>query len=104
MISSLHYYGHITADRNDSNCKFDVKSLYTDISLHLKIWWIIKFIEENDMNVGLSASELEKLIFMWTVKGRCLFQGQEDQQVDVVAMSSSLWPILGDIFMATLEL
>lgn len=55
------------------------------------------------MNISRTASVLKKLLLICTDKLSFFFQGQGCQQLDGVTISSTLGPVLEDIFTARLE-
>jgi hypothetical protein len=89
--------------QNTHPSSLDVNSLFTNVPLLETIQIICDHIEEQNINLGLPVTELERLIRLCTQNIKFKFQGQLYRQVDGVAMGSPLGPVLADIFMANLE-
>ena len=78
---------------------FDVKTLFTNIPLSDAINIAINLIFENSPNIKLTKRERRKLFRIATSETHFTFNGSVFDQIDSVAMSSSLAPALANLFM-----
>ncbi|KAA3676625.1 uncharacterized protein DEA37_0003469 [Paragonimus westermani] len=84
-------------------CSFDVESLFTNVLLDECIEFLLSYMRLHHLEVGIPESELEQLLLLCTKNVSFAFQDSAYRQIDGVAMSSPLGPILADIFIAKLE-
>ena len=84
---------------------FDVKSLFTNIPLNKTINICLDRLYRRDPGIRPSIPEdtLKKLLELCVCDNTFVFNGKVYQQVDGVAMGSSLGPLLANIYMAHLE-
>ena len=78
---------------------YDVTSLFTNISLQETIDIAINLIFNHNLNLNITKKELKKLFLFATSQIHFLFNGKFYDQIDGVAMSSPLAPVLANIFM-----
>ena len=79
---------------------FDVTSLFTNISLSKAIDVSIHLIFENSSDIKFTKRELWYHFRTTTSETRFIFKGSIFDQTDGVAMSSSLVPVLANLFMS----
>ena len=77
----------------------DVTSLFTNIPLQKTIDIAINLIFNHNLNLNITRKELKKLFLLTTSKTHFIFSSQFYNQIDGVAMSSPLVPVLANIFM-----
>ena len=82
---------------------FDVTSLFTNISLSKAIDASIHLIFENSSDIKFTKRELWYLFRTTTSETRFIFKGSIFDQIDGVAMGSSLVPVLANLFMSLHE-
>ena len=78
---------------------FDIVSLFTNIPLDECIDLAVKYISDGDPDIKLSNTELKSLFTVATAQTHFLFKGSFYDQIDGVAMSSPLAPVLSNLFM-----
>ena len=78
---------------------FDVANLFTNIGLSEAIDIAINLIFENSRDIKFTKRELPKLFRIATSERRFTFNGSMFYQIDGVAMSSPLEPVLANLFM-----
>jgi len=86
---------------NHIMCSFDVKNLFTNISVDFTVNLILDkvFIDKESKFHGLNRTELRKM-FDWTCKNTVLqFNEKYYTQVYGVAMGSPIAPLMADVFM-----
>ena len=81
----------------------DVTSLFTNIPLKETINLTIDLLFEAKLDLNIRRKDLQKLFQFATSQTSFLFSGNMYDQVDGVAMGSSLAPILANIFMGSHE-
>ena len=81
----------------------DVTSLFTNIPLKETINLTIDLLFEAKLDLKIRRTDLQKLFQFATSQTNFLFSGNMYDQVDGVAMGSSLAPILANIFMGSHE-
>ena len=83
---------------------FDVKSLFTNVSLDEKIETILqKVYVEKKIKTSTPKPILKELLLLCTKHLHFRFNGETYTQIDGVAMGSPLGPLLANIFMISLE-
>ena len=82
---------------------FDVTSLFTNISLSKAIDASIHLIFENSSDINFTKRELWNLFRTTTSEICFIFKGSIFDQIDDVAMGSSLVPVLANLFMSLHE-
>ena len=82
---------------------YDVCSLFTNIPLSETIDIAVKLILENKKDLKFSENELTKLFRFATAQTHFYFDGNIFDQVDGVAMGTSLGPALANLFMGCYE-
>ena len=78
---------------------YDVSSLFTNIPLQKTIDIGINLIFNHNPNVNITRTELKKLFLFATSQTHYIFNSTFYNQIDGVAMGSSLAPVLTNIFM-----
>ena len=78
---------------------YDVTSLFTNISLQETIDIAINLIFNHNPNLNITRKELKKLFLFATSQTHFIFNSKFYNQIDGVAMSSPLAPVLANIFM-----
>ena len=78
---------------------FDVESLFTNIPLGECIDLAVNYISKGNPDLKLSEPELRSLFTIATAQTHFLFNGSFYDQIDGVAMGSSLAPGLANLFM-----
>ena len=78
---------------------FDVANLFTNIRLSEAIDIAINLIFENSRDIKFTKRELPKLFRIATSERHFTFNGSMFYQIDGVAMSSPLEPVLANLFM-----
>ena len=76
---------------------YDVTSLFTNIPLEETIHLTTDFLFEYKLDLKISRKDLQKLFQFATNQTSFLFNGNMYNQIDGVAMSSPLAPILANI-------
>ena len=82
---------------------YDVTSLFTNIPLEETINLAVNLIIQSDPNIKISNNELRGLFRFATSQSHFLFDGNFYDQIDGVAMGSSLGPVLANLFMSVNE-
>ena len=82
---------------------FDVTSLFTNIPLSKAIDVSIHLIFENSSDINFTKRELWNLFRTTTSEICFIFKGSRFDQIDDVAMGSSLVPVLANLFMSLHE-
>ena len=82
---------------------FDVTSLFTNIPLSKAIDVSIHLIFENSSDINFTKRELWNLFRTTTSEICFIFKGSIFDQIDGVAMGSSLVPVLANLFMSLHE-
>ena len=83
---------------------FDVKSLFTNVSLEKTIEITLKRIyERKEINTSISKKEMKQLLTLCTKNVHFTYGNKVYQQNHGVAMGSPLGPVLSGIFMVELE-
>ena len=82
---------------------FDVTSLFTNIPLSKAIDVSIHLVFENSSDINFTKRELWNLFRTTTSEICFIFKGSIFDQIDDVAMGSSLVPILANLFMSLHE-
>ena len=82
---------------------FDVTSLFTNIPLSKSIDVSIHLIFENSSDINFTKRELWNLFRTTTSEICFIFKGSIFDQIDDVAMGSSLVPVLANLFMSLHE-
>ena len=82
---------------------FDVTSLFTNIPLSKAIDVSIHLIFENSSDINFTKRELWNLFRTTTSEICFIFKGSIFDQIDDVAMGSSLVPVLANFFMSLHE-
>ena len=84
---------------------FDVRSLFTNVPLNKTIDICLDRLYRGDPGIKLSIPEdtLRELLKLCVCENTFVFNGKIYQQIDGVAMGSSLGPLLANIYMAHLE-
>ena len=83
---------------------FDVTSLFTTVALEYTIDVILcKVCEEKLIKTDTPKKEMMKLLLLCTKNVHFEFNGETFQQLDGVAMGSSLGPVIAGIFMVEFE-
>ena len=77
----------------------DVTSLFTNIPLQGTIDIVINLIFNPNLNLNITRKELKKFILLATQQTYFIFNSKFYNQIDGVAMDSSLAPALSKIFM-----
>ena len=77
---------------------YDVTSLFTNIPLQETIDIAINLIFNPNPNLKITKKELKKLFLFATSQTHFIFNGKFDNQTDRVAMSSTLAPVLANVF------
>ena len=82
---------------------YDVTSLFTNILLQETIDIAINLIFNHNPNLNITKKELTKLFLFATSQAHFIVNGKFYNQIDGVAMSSPLAPVVANIFMAFYE-
>ena len=82
---------------------FDVTSLFTNIPLSKAIDVSIHLVFENSSDINFTKRELWNLFRTTTSEICFIFKGSIFDQIDDVAMGSSLVPVLANLFMSLHE-
>ena len=82
---------------------FDVTSLFTNILLSKTIKLAFDFIKTSQPDLNISAKDLTSSFNFATYETHFLFKGKFYDQIDGVAMGSSLAPALANLFMSHYE-
>ena len=83
---------------------FDVKSLFTNVSLETTMDIIFRRIyTSHELTTSLTKKEMKELFLLCIKNVYFAFNGQIYIQVDGIAMGSPLPPLLADIFLIELE-
>ena len=98
---------NIKMENIPNGCKmvlFDVKSLFTNVSLYQAINIILKQIyHENELRISISRNETKELLWLCRKKVDFTFNDKIYMHVDGVATGSHLGPVSAVIFMIELE-
>ena len=78
---------------------YDVTSLFTNIPLHETIDIAINLIFNHNPNLSFTRKELKNLFLFAASQNHFVFNSKFYNQIDGVAMSSPLAPVLANIFM-----
>ena len=78
---------------------FDVASLFTNIPLKESIDLAVSYITEGNAKLKFSKAELSKIFSIATSQTHFLLNGKVFDQIDGVAMSSPLAPVLANLFL-----
>ena len=78
---------------------YNLTSLFTNISLQETIHLAIKLIFKHNPNLNITKKELKKLLLFATSQTHFIFNSKFYNQIDGVAMASSLAPVVANIFM-----
>ena len=84
---------------NEFMCSFDVTSLFTNVSLDETIQICLDKLYALPNPPKLPRAVLKNLLVFATKRSHFVFDGQHYDQVDGVAMGSTLGPVLAIIFM-----
>ena len=82
---------------------YNVTSLFTNIPLQETIDIAINLIFNPNPNLNITRKELKKLFFFATSKTHFIFNSKFYNQIDGVAMSSPLAPVLANISIGSHE-
>ena len=83
---------------------FDVKSLFTNVSLDRTIHTILrKIYDHKELDTSITKSEMKEMPTLCTKNVHFTYNRKIFVQTDGVAMGSPLGPVLTDIFMTQLE-
>ncbi|XP_065642721.1 uncharacterized protein LOC136074343 [Hydra vulgaris] len=82
---------------------YGITSLYTNIPLQETINIAVNSIINSKVNPEISKSDLKKLFIFATSQTHFLFKGQIYDQIDDVAMISSLAPVLANLFIGNFK-
>ena len=83
---------------------FDVKSLFTNVTLDKAIYIIIKKVYgERKIKINFPKTILKELLYLCTKHLHFTFNEEIYIQIDGVAIRSPLGPLLANIFMTSLE-
>ena len=83
---------------------FDVKSLFTNVSLDRTIHTILrKIYDHKELDTSITKSEMKEMPTLCTKNVHFTYNRKIFVQTDGVAMGSPLGPVLADIFMTELE-
>ena len=82
---------------------YNVTSIFTNIPLQKTIDITINLIFHHNPNLNITKKKLKKLFLFATSQIYFLFNGKFYNQIDGVAMSSPLVPVLANIFMGFYE-
>ena len=101
----MHIIKHKRVPEGFQMVSFDVKSLFTNLTLETTINIILRRIYTNhELKTSLTIKEMKGLLLLCTKNVHFTFNGQICTQVDRVAMGTPLAPLLSDIFMIELEI
>ena len=78
---------------------YDATSLFTNIPRQETIDMPINLIFKHNLNLNITRKELKKLFLFATSQTHFIFNSKFYNQIDGVAMGSSLAPVLANIFM-----
>ena len=96
----VHELCNLKLSTNVVMASFDVTSLFTNIPLNETTDLILNNLTADHIsNFGLDKSQLSKLLNLATCSNAFTFNGKLYNQIDGVAMGSSLGPVYADIFM-----
>jgi hypothetical protein len=94
----------LSLDNVNFMCSFDVVSLFTNIPLEQTLDICLDTLFSNCIKVNnLTRRQLKKLLTHAAKENHFMFEGKMFDQIDGVAMGSSLGPILANIFMTHFE-
>ena len=83
---------------------FDIKSLFTDITLTETFNFCVQILYRNETHVGnLTQSSFSSLLKITMFESLFIFDGKFYEQCDGVAMGSPLGPTLANVFMCHFE-
>ena len=82
---------------------YDVVSLFTNIPLKETINLAVNLITQSNPSIKISKDDLRGLFRFATSQSHFLFDGNFYDQIDGVAMGSSLGPVLANLFMSVNE-
>lgn len=83
---------------------FDVKSLFTNVSLDNTIDIVLKRIyDKNEIKTTIPRDEMRKLLILCTKSVQFMFNEKFYFQLDSVAMGSPLGSVIANILMVELE-
>ena len=82
---------------------YDITSLFTNIPLQKTIDIAINLIFNHNPNLNITRKELKKLFLFATSQTHFIFNSKCYNQIDRVAMSSPLAPVLSNIFIGFYE-
>ena len=90
--------------KDHSFISFDVKSLFTYVSLDFTIDVILKRIyDKNEIHTNIKRLEMKELLLLCTKNVHFMFNNNICQQCVDVATGSPLGPVIAGIFMVKLE-
>ena len=97
-------FSFVSQIKNANLCKkflvsYDVTSLFTNIPLQETIDIAINLIFNHNPNLNITRKELKKLFLFATSQTHFIFNSTFYNQIDGVAMGSTLAPVLANIFM-----
>ena len=78
---------------------YDITNLFTNIQLQETIDVAINFISNQNPNLNITKNKLKKLFLFTTSQTHFNFNSKIYNQIDGVAMSFPLAPVLANIFM-----
>ena len=78
---------------------YDICSLFTSIPLNETIDLAVKLIFDNNPNIKITKKDLKKLFEFATSGTHILFDGNYYYQINGIAMSSPLGPVLANLLM-----
>ena len=82
---------------------FDVKALFTNVSLEYTIDLVLKRIYENhEISTSITRNEMREILLLCTKNVHFTFRDVVYLQTDGVVMGSPLGPVLAGIFMVDL--
>ena len=82
---------------------YDVTSLFTNIPLQETIDITINLIFNHNPNINITKKELKELFLFATSQTHFIFNSKFYNQIDGIAMDSSLAPVFANIFMGFYE-
>ena len=82
---------------------YNISSLFTNIPLQVTMDIAINLIFNHNPNLNITKKELKKLFLFATSQIHFLFNGKFSNQIDGVAMDSTLASVLANIFMCFYE-
>ena len=97
------YFSFVSQIKNANLSKknlvsYDAASLFTNIPLQKTIDIAINLIFNSNPNLNITRKELKKLFLFATSQTYFIFNSKFYNQIDGVAMGSSLAPVLANIF------